>query len=86
MPDDMVVRHNGFMHHHLETGEKRIIGIGRDVEGLHADETVFPLHLSVRRADIGGKAASWRFCMIKPAEKPPTKRRPGLIAWMPSAR
>ena len=55
MPDDMAARHDGFLHHHLETGEKRIIGIGRDVEGLRADGTVFPLHLSVGRADIDGE-------------------------------
>lgn len=53
MPDDMVSRHDGFIRHHLETGERRIIGIGRDVEGLRADGTVFPLHLSVGRVDIG---------------------------------
>lgn len=57
MPDTMAARHDGFMRHHLETGEKRIIGIGRDVEGIRADGTVFPLHLSVGRADIAGEAA-----------------------------
>lgn len=57
MPTDMAARHDGFMRHHLETGEKRIIGIGRDVEGLRADGTVFPLHLSVGRADIEGEVA-----------------------------
>ncbi len=35
------------MRHHIETGEKRIIGIGRDVEGQRKDGSVFPLHLSV---------------------------------------
>lgn len=57
MPTEMAVRHDGFMHHHLETGEKRIIGIGREVEGQRADGTVFPLHLSVGRADIEGEVA-----------------------------
>lgn len=57
MPTEMAARHDGFMHHHLETGEKRIIGIGRDVEGQRADGTVFPLHLSVGRADIEGEVA-----------------------------
>ncbi len=57
MPHDMAARHDGFMHHHLETGEKRIIGIGRDVEGLRSDGSVFPLHLSVGKAEIAGKAA-----------------------------
>ncbi|MEH6645982.1 PAS domain S-box protein [Sulfitobacter sp.] len=57
MPTDMAVRHDGFLHNHLNTGEKRIIGIGRDVEGLRACGKVFPLHLSVGRADIEGKIA-----------------------------
>ena len=57
MPADMAAQHDGFLHHHLQTGEKRIIGIGRDVEGLRADGSVFPLHLSVGRADIEGEVA-----------------------------
>jgi PAS domain S-box-containing protein len=54
MPAAMAARHDGFIHHHLQTGEKRIIGIGRDVEGLRGDGGVFPLHLSVGKAEIGG--------------------------------
>lgn len=57
MPRDLATQHDGFMRHHLDTGDKRIIGIGRDVEGLRADGTVFPLHLSVGRADLDGEAA-----------------------------
>ncbi|WP_299647856.1 PAS domain S-box protein [uncultured Tateyamaria sp.] len=54
MPKVLADLHDGFMSHHLKTGEKRIIGIGRDVEGQRKDGTVFPLHLSVGRADIAG--------------------------------
>lgn len=57
MPEAMAARHDGFLSHHLGTGEKRIIGIGRDVEGMRADGSVFPLHLSVGRADIAGEVA-----------------------------
>lgn len=57
MPAAMAARHDGFMHHHLDTGEKRIIGIGRDVEGLRGDGSVFPLHLSVGKAEIEGEIA-----------------------------
>ena len=57
MPDVMAEQHDGYMHHYLNTGEKRIIGIGRDVEGQRADGTVFPVHLSVGRADIDGAVA-----------------------------
>lgn len=57
MPRAMAVHHDGFLQHHLETGERQIIGIGRDVEGQRADGTVFPLHLSVGRADYDGEVA-----------------------------
>ncbi|EEB82635.1 PAS domain S-box protein [Roseobacter sp. GAI101] len=55
MPRAMADIHDGFMSHHLETGEKRIIGIGRDVEGKRKDCSVFPLHLSVGHSKIAGK-------------------------------
>lgn len=54
MPQGRADLHDGFLAHHLTTGEKRIIGIGRDVEGQQQDGTAFPLHLSIGRADIGG--------------------------------
>lgn len=47
MPEAMAGLHDGFMQHHIETGENKIIGIGRDVEGVRKDGSVFPLHLSV---------------------------------------
>lgn len=52
MPQAMADLHDGFMSHHLTTGEKRIIGIGRDVEGQRRDGSVFPLHLSVGHTQI----------------------------------
>ncbi|WGW06026.1 PAS domain-containing hybrid sensor histidine kinase/response regulator [Tropicibacter oceani] len=54
MPRAMARQHAGFMAHHLDTGDKRIIGTGRDVEGLRKNGSTFPLHLSVGRADIDG--------------------------------
>jgi PAS domain S-box-containing protein len=47
MPEPYRHQHDGYMRRHFETGERRIIGIGREVTGLHADGTVFPMHLSV---------------------------------------
>lgn len=52
MPKAIADQHDGYMTHHLETGEKRIIGIGRDLEGARRDGSTFPLHLSVGRAEI----------------------------------
>ena len=55
MPDALSELHDGFMQHHLDTGERRIIDIGRDVQGMRQDGTVFPLHLSIGKADVGGQ-------------------------------
>ena len=52
MPETMAERHDSFISNHIETGEKKIIDIGREVEGLRKDGTVFPLHLSVGRAVV----------------------------------
>jgi PAS domain S-box-containing protein len=52
MPQALADLHDSFMSHHIETGEKRIIGIGRDVEGQRKDQSVFPLHLSVGHAQV----------------------------------
>jgi len=55
MPEALAVLHDGYMGHHIKTGEKRIIGIGRDVQGLRSDGTVFPLHLSVGNTQVEGQ-------------------------------
>lgn len=47
MPPEYADHHPGWMSNYLRTGEKKIIGIGREVRGLHADGTVFPIELSV---------------------------------------
>ena len=57
MPEVFASLHDSFMAHHIKTGEKRIIDIGRDVEGLRKDGSVFPLHLSVGRALVNGELA-----------------------------
>ena len=45
--------HDGYMQRYLDTGEKRIIGIGRTVVGCKKDGTTFPLQLEVGEAKIG---------------------------------
>ena len=47
MPEPWASEHDGYIGHYQETGEKRIIGIGREIQGLKKDGTVFPMHLSV---------------------------------------
>ncbi|WP_417685076.1 two-component system sensor histidine kinase NtrB [Roseibium sp.] len=47
MPADFAVAHDGYVQHYLDTGVKKIIGIGREVRGRHKDGTEFPVELSV---------------------------------------
>jgi two-component system sensor kinase FixL len=53
MPPSYATSHDRFMSNYRETGEKRIIGIGREVAGMHSDGTVFPVELSVGEAVSG---------------------------------
>jgi PAS domain S-box-containing protein len=55
MPDPHRSKHDGYMAHHMATGERKIIGIGRDVEGLRKDGSLFPMHLSVSAFEVQGK-------------------------------
>ena len=49
MPEPYRSEHDGYIRHHLETGENKIIGTGRRVSGRRSDSTSFPMHLSVAR-------------------------------------
>lgn len=55
MPADLAARHSGFMRSYLDTGQARIIGIGREVRGKRRDGTTFPLHLSIGEARLGAR-------------------------------
>ncbi len=54
MPGHHAKKHDSYLQHHLNTGDKRIIGKGRIVEGQRADGSVFPMHLAVGRLEVGG--------------------------------
>ncbi|CAH1654760.1 PAS domain-containing sensor histidine kinase [Chelatococcus asaccharovorans] len=47
--------HDGYIDRYLATGEKRIIGIGRAVEGLRKDGSTFPMELAVGEAIANGR-------------------------------
>ena len=54
MPSPDRERHDGYLARYLRTGEKRIIGIGREVHARRRDGTVFPVELAVGEVITGG--------------------------------
>jgi two-component system, LuxR family, sensor kinase FixL len=55
MPSPYQERHDDYLSHYLETGERRIIGIGRVVTGQRRDGTTFPIELSVGEVVLEGR-------------------------------
>jgi two-component system sensor kinase FixL len=54
MPSPYREEHDAYIERYLATGQKKIIGIGREVTGRRKDGSIFPLHLSVGEIRIGG--------------------------------
>jgi PAS domain S-box-containing protein len=55
MPEPYRSAHDAYVRNYLRTGNKRIIGIGREVMGQRKDGSTFPMHLSVGEFAIGSK-------------------------------
>lgn len=55
MPEPFRAEHDAYMKHYLDTGERRIIGIGREVLARRKNGDVFPIHLSVGEVLHGGE-------------------------------
>lgn len=50
MPQPYRDRHDDYVVNYLETGQKKIIGVGREAVGQRKDGTIFPIDLSVGEA------------------------------------
>ena len=55
MPSPYRENHDGYMHNYKETGVRKIIGIGREVQGKKKDGTIFPFWLSVSEVKLENK-------------------------------
>ena len=53
MPSNHASNHDGYISRYKQTGERKIIGIGREVTGLRKDGSLFPFDLSVSELNFG---------------------------------
>jgi two-component system sensor kinase FixL len=55
MPSPYREEHDAYLERFLRTGERRIIGIGREVLGQRQDGTIFPVELAVGEVQAAGR-------------------------------
>jgi PAS domain S-box-containing protein len=55
MPSPYREEHDTYLARYLATGRAKIMGLGREVQGLRKDGTTFPLHLSVGQITVHGE-------------------------------
>lgn len=55
MPEPYRKDHDNYLHNYLKTGEAKVIGVGREVQAVRADGSVFPMELSVGEFEISNQ-------------------------------
>ncbi|MEH6347227.1 MAG: response regulator [Bermanella sp.] len=51
MPKEYSQKHDQFLHQYHQTGKSSIIGVGRELVGLHKNGQVFPIHLGISEVE-----------------------------------
>lgn len=55
MPEKYARDHGSYLHNYLQTGEKKIIGVGRELEAKRKNGEVFPIDLAVAEVKLGSR-------------------------------
>jgi two-component system, LuxR family, sensor kinase FixL len=55
MPQPYADEHDTYLANYLRTGERKIIGIGRDVSGRRKNGSIFPMSLAVGETEVEGE-------------------------------
>ena len=55
MPDQYKIHHDQYIGNYLDTGDAKIIGTGREVQGQRKDGSIFPMELAVTEVSSAGQ-------------------------------
>lgn len=55
MPNPHHSNHDGYLENYLKSGQAKIIGIGREVEGLRKDGSLFPIRLGIGKVVLSSE-------------------------------
>ncbi|MGX0586817.1 PAS domain S-box-containing protein [Sphingomonas sp. OV641] len=67
MPQPDRDRHDEYLAHYLQTGERRIIGLGRVVVGQRRDGSTFPMQLTADSQDYRSGQTRLAKIMVRPS-------------------